>query len=119
MRHGVMGRKLGLPSDHRMAMLRNQVTDLLRYDKLTTTLPKVKEVRPLAEKMITLAKKGDLHSRRQALAFMTDEAVVKRLFSDVAPKFANRPGGYTRIVKLGPRLGDGANMAGLELVEES
>lgn len=117
MRHGVIGRKLGRPTDHRWALLRNQVTDLLRYGKLTTTLPKAKAVRPLAEKMITLGKDGNLHARRQALAFITDEDVVSKLFSELGPKFANRPGGYTRIVKLGPRLGDGADIARLELVE--
>ena len=117
MRHGVSGRKLSRATDHRLALLRNQVTDLLRYGKLNTTEPKAKEVRPLAEKMITLGKQGTLHARRQALAFVTDENVVSKLFTDIAPKYANRPGGYTRLVKLGPRLGDGAEMARLELVE--
>jgi len=84
---------------------------------LNTTEPKAKEVQPLVEKMITLGKKGSIHARRQALAFMTDEKVVSKLFSDIAPKFADRPGGYTRLIKLGPRLGDGAEMARLELVE--
>ena len=117
MRHGVSGRKLSRATDHRLALLRNQVTDLLRYGKLNTTEPKAKEVRPLAEKMITLGKQGTLHARRQALAFVTDENVVSKLFADIAPKYASRPGGYTRLVKLGPRLGDGAEMARLELVE--
>ena len=117
MRHGVSGRKLSRATDHRLALLRNQVTDLLRYGKLNTTEPKAKEVRPLVEKMITLGKQGTLHARRQALAFVTDENVVSKLFADIAPKYANRPGGYTRLVKLGPRLGDGAEMARLELVE--
>ena len=117
MRHGVSGRKLSRSTDHRLALLRNQVTDLLRYGKLNTTEPKAKEVRPLAEKMITLGKKGTLHARRQALAFITDENVVSKLFADIAPKYASRPGGYTRLVKMGPRLGDGADMARLELVE--
>jgi len=117
MRHGVSGRKLSRSTDHRLALLRNQVTDLLRYGKLNTTEPKAKEVRPLAEKMITLGKKGTLHARRQALAFITDENVVSKLFADIAPKYASRPGGYTRLVKLGPRLGDGAEMSRLELVE--
>jgi large subunit ribosomal protein L17 len=117
MRHGVSGRKLSRSTDHRMALLRNQVTDLLRYGKLSTTEPKAKEVRPLAEKMITLGKQGTLHARRQALAFINDENVVSKLFTDIAPKYASRPGGYTRLVKLGPRLGDGAEMARLELVE--
>ena len=117
MRHGVSGRKLSRSTDHRLALLRNQVTDLLRYGKLNTTEPKAKEVRPLAEKMITLGKKGTLHARRQALAFITDENVVSKLFADIAPKYASRPGGYTRLVKMGPRLGDGAEMSRLELVE--
>jgi len=117
MRHGVSGRKLSRATDHRLALLRNQVTDLLRYGKLNTTEPKAKEVRPLAEKMITLGKKGTLHARRQALAFITDENVVSKLFADIAPKYASRPGGYTRLIKMGPRLGDGAEMARLELVE--
>ncbi len=117
MRHGVSGRKLSRATDHRMALLRNQVTDLLRYDKLNTTEPKAKEVQPLAEKMITLGKKGSIHARRQALAFVTDEKVVIKLFSDIAPKYASRAGGYTRLIKLGPRLGDGAEMARLELVD--
>lgn len=117
MRHCVSGRKLSRATDHRLALLRNQVTDLLRYGKLNTTEPKAKEVRPLVEKMITLGKQGTLHARRQALAFVTDENVVSKLFADIAPKYANRPGGYTRLVKLGPRLGDGAEMARLELVE--
>jgi len=117
MRHGVAGRKLSRATDHRLALLRNQVTDLLGYGKLNTTEAKAKEVRPLAEKMITLGKQGSLHARRQALAFMTDENVVSKLFAEVAPKFASRPGGYTRLVKLGPRVGDGAEMARLELVE--
>lgn len=117
MRHGVAGRKLSRATDHRLALLRNQVTDLLRYGKFNTTEAKAKEVRPLAEKMITLGKHGNLHARRQALAFMNDENVVNKLFAEVAPKFASRPGGYTRLVKLGPRVGDGAEMARLELVE--
>jgi large subunit ribosomal protein L17 len=117
MRHGVSGRKLSRATDHRLALLRNQVTDLLRYGKLNTTEPKAKEVQPLAEKMITMGKKGSIHARRQALAFITDENVVSKLFADIAPKYASRPGGYTRLIKLGPRLGDGAEMARLELVE--
>jgi large subunit ribosomal protein L17 len=93
------------------------VTDLLGYEKITTTEAKAKEVRGLAEKMITLGKKGSLHARRQALAFIIDETVVDKVFVELAPRYAERPGGYTRIVKLGPRLGDGAAMARLELVE--
>jgi len=98
-------------------MYRNLVTDLLRYEKLVTTEAKAKEVRGMAEKIITLGKDGDLQARRQALAFVTDKKVVKKLFDELAPRYADRPGGYTRVVKLGPRLGDGAAMARLELVE--
>ncbi len=117
MRHKVAGRKLGRPSDHRRAMYRNLVTDLLGYDKIITTEAKAKEVRSLAEKIITLGKKGGLHSRRQALSFILDEKVVDKIFTEVAPMYAERSGGYTRISKLGPRLGDGAPMVQLELVK--
>ncbi|TET16930.1 MAG: 50S ribosomal protein L17 [Dehalococcoidia bacterium] len=117
MRHKVAGRKLGRPSGHRRAMYRNLVTDLLGYEKITTTEAKAKEVRSLAEKMITLGKKGGLHSRRQALSFIIDKKVTDRVFTDFASRYAERPGGYTRIIKLGPRLGDGAAMVRLELVE--
>jgi large subunit ribosomal protein L17 len=98
-------------------MYRNLVTDLLRYEGITTTEAKAKEVRPLADKMITLGKRGDLPSRRQALAFITDKRVVEKVFTDLAPRYAERAGGYTRIVKLGPRLGDGAALARLELMK--
>jgi len=98
-------------------MFRNLVTDLLGYGKITTTEAKAKEVRGLAEKMITLAKAGNLNSRRQALAFILDKKVTEKVFAELAPKYAERPGGYTRIIKLGPRLGDGAAMVRLELVE--
>ncbi len=117
MRHKVAGRKLGGRTAHRMAMFRNLVTDLLGYDKITTTEAKAKEVRSLAEKMITLGKKGGLHSRRQALSFIFDEKVTEKVFTELAPRYAERSGGYVRIVKLGPRLGDGAAMARLELLE--
>ncbi len=117
MPHRIAFRKLGRPADHRRALLRNLVTDLLRHDKLITTEAKAKEVRGLAEKMITLGKRGDLHARRQALAYVYDRDVVDRVFDGLAERFAARPGGYTRIVKLGPRRGDGAAMAQLELVE--
>ncbi|MTI48307.1 50S ribosomal protein L17 [Sporosalibacterium faouarense] len=109
-------RKLGRPTDQRMAMLRNLVTSLLKEGKIETTVTRAKETRKLAEKMITLAKRGDLHSRRQALAFIYDETVVKNLFDEIAPKYADRNGGYTRILKLGPRRGDGAETAILELI---
>ncbi len=117
MRHKVAGRKLGRPSGHRRAMYRNLVTDLLGYEKIVTTEAKAKEVRSLAEKMITLGKKGELHSRRQALSFILDKGVVDKVFDELASRYAERPGGYTRITKLGPRLGDGAPMVQLELVK--
>ena len=109
-------RKLGRTSAHRKAMLRNLVTDLLREGRITTTDTRAKEARRQAEKMITLAKRGDLHARRQALASVYDETVVTKLFDEIAPKYADRQGGYTRILKLGPRQGDNAEMVFLELV---
>ncbi len=109
-------RKLGRPTDHRKMMLRNLVTDLLRDGKINTTLTRAKETRKLAEKMITLAKRGDLHARRQVLSFVTDKEVVKVLFEEIAPKYQERNGGYTKIYKLGPRRGDAAPMALIELV---
>ena len=117
MRHKIAGRKLGRPSGHRRALYRNLVTDLLGYEKIVTTEAKAKEVRGLAEKMITFGKKGGLNSRRQALSFILDEKVTEKVFAELAPRYAERPGGYTRITKLGPRLGDGAAMVKLELVE--
>ena len=116
MRHRIAGRKLSRPTDQRLALFRGQVTDLLRYEKLHTTEAKAKEVRPLAERIITLGKDGSLHSRRRALRFVTDPKVVRKVFEDIGPRYADRHGGYTRIVKLGPRPGDGAPMAQLELV---
>ena len=109
-------RKLGRPTAHRKAMLRNQVTDLLREGRITTTITRAKETRRMAEKMITLGKRGDLHARRQALAYIYDEDVVTKLFDNIAPKYAERSGGYTRILKLGQRRGDTAEMVFLELV---
>lgn len=109
-------RKLGRPTAHRKLMLRNLVTDLLREGRISTTDCRAKEARKIAEKMITLGKRGDLHARRQAMAVIFDENVVKKLFDDIAPKYADRNGGYTRILKLGPRQGDGAEMVFLELV---
>ena len=117
MRHQVAGRKLGRSMSHRRALYRNQVTDLLKYEEITTTEAKAKEVRGLAEKMITLGKKGGLHPYRQALSFIIDKTVAEKVFSELAPRYAERPGGYTRIVKLKPRLGDGAPMVQLSLVE--
>ncbi len=116
MRHKVAGRKLSRSTDHRMALYRNLVTDLLRYEKIVTTEAKAKETRPLAEKVITLGKQGNLHARRQALAFVLDKQVVDKVFTELGPRYAQRTGGYTRVTKLGPRLGDGAPMAQLELV---
>ncbi|MDD2573022.1 MAG: 50S ribosomal protein L17 [Bacillota bacterium] len=109
-------RRLGRETDHRMLMLRNLVTSLLDKGRIVTTVTRAKEARSLAEKMITLAKKGDLHSRRMAMAFVTDETVVKNLFDNIGPKYTDREGGYTRIVKIGPRRGDAAEMVILELV---
>ena len=117
MRHKVAGRKLGRPTGHRRALYRNLVTDLLNHEKIVTTEAKAKEVRGLAEKMITLGKEGGLHCRRRALSFIMDKKVAEKVFSDLAPRYSERPGGYTRIIKLGPRLGDGAPMVQLELVE--
>ena len=116
MRHLVHYRKLGRTSAHRRALLRNLVTSFLERERVRTTLAKAKEARPLAEKMITLAKKNTLAARRQALTFVTKRDAVSKLFKDLGPRFAERPGGYTRIVKLAPRPGDGAAMAMLELV---
>ena len=117
MRHKVSGRKFDRPSDQRRALFRMLVADLLRYERLKTTEAKAKEVRPLAEKMVTLGKHGTVHARRQAMAYINDKDVVRKLFDEIAPRFAARPGGYTRIIKLGTRVGDGAAMAQLELVE--
>ena len=109
-------RKLGRTSDHRKAMLRGMVTLLLEKGKIVTTVARAKEVRSAAEKMITLAKRGDLHARRQVLAYVLEEEVVKTLFDEIAPKYAERNGGYTRMMKKGPRRGDGAEVVILELV---
>ena len=118
MAHRIDGRKLGRPTDHRLALFRNLVTDLLRHGKIITTEAKAREVRGLAEKVITLGKRGDLNARRLALRFVYDKKVVAKVFDDLAVRYADRPGGYSRIVKLGLRQGDGAHMAQLELVEE-
>lgn len=109
-------RKLGRPTDQRKAMLRNLVTSLLREGRITTTDTRAKETKRMAEKMITLAKRGDLHARRQVLSYVYDETVVKNLFDEIAPKYADRNGGYTRALKLGPRRGDAAELVILELV---
>jgi len=109
-------RKLGVDSAHRRSMLRNLVTDLFRYGRIQTTDCRAKEARREAEKLITLAKRNDLHARRQALAYIKDEDVVSKLFDEIAPKYDERHGGYTRILKLGPRQGDVAEAVFLELV---
>jgi large subunit ribosomal protein L17 len=116
MRHLSKGKRLGRTTSHRKALLRNLVTSFLDKERVTTTIAKAKEARPLAEKMITLAKKNTLHTRRQALAFVTKESTVRKLFDTLGPRFSERPGGYSRIVKTGPRAGDGAEMAVLELI---
>ena len=116
MRHRVGGRKLGRKTPHRISMFRNMVTSLLEHERIRTTLPRAKSLRPIAERMITLGKRETLHARRQALAFIKDPAVVAKLFSTLAPRFADRSGGYTRIIRLGFRDGDGAQMAILELI---
>ena len=116
MRHNAGYRKLGRTKEHRKALLRNLATDLFRHERLMTTLPKAKELRPYAEKLITMARRDDLHSRRMVLGLITDKGVVKKLFDTLGPRFTTRPGGYSRILKLGPRPGDGADMAIVELV---
>ena len=116
MRHKIAGKRLGRTTSHRMAMFRNMVTSLFEHERIVTTTEKAKELRPIAEKMITLAKKGDLHARRQALSFIRSKDVVEKLFTEIKDKFSDRKGGYTRIVKTGVRKGDAANMAIIELV---
>ncbi len=117
MRHRLAGRHLGRETSHRLSLYRNLVTDLLRYERITTTEAKAKEIRPMAERIITLGRKGDLHSRRQALRFVYDPKVVKKVFDVIGPRMATRPGGYLRITGLEPRKGDGARMATIELVD--
>ncbi|MDY0185297.1 MAG: 50S ribosomal protein L17 [Desulfuromonadaceae bacterium] len=117
MRHNKSGRRLGRNSSHRKAMLRNLVTSLLDVEKIMTTDARAKEVRKLAEKMITLGKKGDLHARRQALSVVQDKNVVAKLFDRLAPRYAERCGGYTRIMKVGNRTGDNAPVSIIEFVE--
>ncbi|RME37864.1 MAG: 50S ribosomal protein L17 [Deltaproteobacteria bacterium] len=118
MRHRKTGRRLGRNSSHRKAMLRNMVTSLFEHEKITTTDARAKELRKLAEKMITLGKKGTLHARRQALEVIRDKKVVAKLFERIAPRYQERNGGYTRIIKVGYRSGDNAAMSIIELVEE-
>jgi len=118
MRHGKSGKKLGRTSSHRKAMLRNMVTSLFKYEKIETTDSKAKELRKVADKMVTLGKRGDLHARRQALSYVRDGEVVGKLFSDLSERFRERKGGYTRIVKTGFRVGDNAPMSIIELTVE-
>lgn len=117
MRHINGYRKLGRVSSHRRAMFRNMATSLLIHERIETTVPKAKELRSIVEKMITLGKHGDLHSRRLAASYLFDDEAVKKVFSEIAPRFKDRSGGYTRILRKGPRFGDGAEMAFLELVD--
>ncbi|HYL61775.1 MAG TPA: 50S ribosomal protein L17 [Candidatus Methylomirabilis sp.] len=116
MRHLNSGRKLGRNPSHRRATLRNLVTNLFEHGRITTTLSRAKAARPVAEKIITLGKRDTLHSRRQAAAYLMTPAMTKKLFGEIAPKFADRPGGYTRIIHAGVRVGDGAKVAILELI---
>ena len=118
MRHNKAGRRLGRTTSHRVAMFRNMVTSFLNHERITTTDAKAKELRSIAEKMITLGKRGDLHAMRQAAAYIRDKKVVTKLFSTIAPRYSNRAGGYTRIIKLGIRPGDNAPLSVIELVEE-
>lgn len=117
MRHRRAGRKLGRDSAHRKALYSNLASALIEHGRIKTTEAKAKEVRPIVEQMITLGKRGDVAAHRQAVAFLRSKSVAHMLFSEVAPRFADRPGGYTRVVKLGPRQGDAAQMAYLELVD--
>jgi large subunit ribosomal protein L17 len=117
MRHNVSGRKLNRTSAHRKMLYRNLVTALFKHERIQTTVPKAKEARIVAEKLITFAKKGDLHSRRMAARKVNEPEVLQKLFAEIGPRYAERPGGYTRIMRLGPRRGDNAELAILELVD--
>jgi len=116
MRHQKNGKHLGRDTGNRLALYRNQTTDLLRHEHIVTTQAKAEEVRGFTENMITLGKKGSLHHRRQAAAFVSSKEIVEKLFAELAPRYQDRPGGYTRMTKLGPRKGDGAKLVKLELV---
>lgn len=118
MRHNKAGRRLGRTTSHRIAMMRNMVTSLFEHGKLTTTDAKAKELRPIAEKLITLGKRGDLHAIRLAASYIRDKKIVTKLFATIAPQYKDRPGGYTRIMKLGHRAGDTAPLSLIELVSE-
>jgi large subunit ribosomal protein L17 len=117
MRHGVAGRKLGVTSAHRQAMFRNMAVALLKHEQITTTLPKAKELRPVAEKLITLGKRGGLHARRRVYAQLRDDTIVGKLFGVLAERYRSRDGGYTRVLRAGVRYGDAADMAVIELVD--
>ncbi len=117
MRHRMSGRKLNRTSAHRKAMLRNMAAALVKHEQIKTTLPKAKELKPYLDKLITLGKRGGLHARRQALSVLGDRALTAKLFDTLAPRYAERNGGYTRVLKVGPRYGDGAPMAYIELVD--
>lgn len=119
MRHNKSGRRLGRTTSHRVAMFRNMITSFLNHERITTTDAKAKELRSIADKMITLGKRGDLHAMRLAAAYIREKSVVTKLFTTIAPRYTDRPGGYTRIVKLGLRPGDNAQLSMIELVEES
>lgn len=119
MRHNVKGRKLNRTAAHRKMMFRNMVTSLFEHERITTTVPKAKEARSVAERLITFAKKGDLHSRRLAAKKVMEPAVLQKLFDEIGPRYVDRPGGYTRIMRLGPRRGDNAELAILELVDNT
>jgi large subunit ribosomal protein L17 len=117
MRHGVAGRKLGVTSSHRLAMFRNMAVALLKHEQITTTLAKAKELRPVAERLITLGKRGGLHAQRLAHARLRDDAIVAKLFGSLAERYRGRAGGYTRVLRAGTRHGDAASMAVIELVD--
>jgi large subunit ribosomal protein L17 len=117
MRHGLSGRKLSVTSSHRAAMFRNMAVALIKHEQITTTLPKAKELRPVAEKLITLGKRGGLHARRQAFDQLRDATIVAKLFEALATRYKTRAGGYTRVLKAGVRYGDAADMAVIELVD--
>jgi large subunit ribosomal protein L17 len=117
MRHGVAGRKLGVTSSHRQAMFRNMAVALIKHEQITTTLPKAKELRPVAEKLITLGKRGGMHARRLAYAQLRDDLIVSKLFGALADRYRTRQGGYCRVLKAGVRYGDAASMAVIEFVD--
>ena len=117
MRHGLSGRKLNRTSSHRKAMFGNMAASLIKHEQITTTLPKAKELKPIADKLITLGKRGNLHARRQVMSMLHDRGITEKLFTTLAERYASRPGGYTRVLKAGFRHGDAAPMALIELVD--